>query len=76
MSESTNLVDGRILRHATLAADMWALSRGDQSRTAAEYTRGLVTTAVTHLVEQGLLVVPDDIEQRLDEPLPMWSARD
>ena len=74
MTESTNAVDDRILRHASLAADMWALSHGDQSRTAAEYTRGLVTTAVTHLVEQSLLVVPDDIEQRLDEPLPMWRG--
>jgi hypothetical protein len=73
MSESTNPVDDRILRHATLAADMWAMTHGDRSKTAAEYTRGLVTTAVTHLVQQGLLIVPGDIEQRLDKPLPMWT---
>ena len=74
MSDNTPPLDDRILRHASLAADMWALTHGDQSKTAAEYTRGLVTTAVNHLVEQGLLIVPDDIDRRLDEPLPMWRG--
>lgn len=32
----------------------------------AQSTRRIVETAVMHLIEQGLLVVPEDIEQRFD----------
>lgn len=34
--------------------------------TPADYTRRLVATAVLHLVEQQLLVIADDLEQRLN----------
>ena len=38
--------------------------------TPADYTRRLVTAAVLHLVEQGLLVIPTDLERRIAEPIP------
>jgi hypothetical protein len=36
----------------------------------AAYTRRIVTAAVLHLIEQGLLTVPGDLASRLAEPVP------
>ena len=38
--------------------------------TPGDYTRRLITAAVLHLVEQGLLVIPTDLERRIAEPIP------
>ena len=64
-------LDERLVKVASMAADMWALDHHPWQGTQAAYTRGLVTTAVMHLIEQGLLIVPDDLPERLDEPMPM-----
>ena len=42
-----------------------------QRETAHELTSRIVTAAVLHLVEIGLLVVPEDLDVRLDRYLPM-----
>lgn len=42
-----------------------------QHETAAERTRRIIATAVTHLVDAGLLTVPDDIGERLEQPIPL-----
>jgi hypothetical protein len=69
MSESTNTVDERLLQVACFAADMWWMDHAASSMTNAQITRGVVTEAVMHLIEQGLLVVPDDVSERLDQPI-------
>ena len=38
--------------------------------TPADYTRRLITAAVLHLIEQGLLAIPADLERRIAEPIP------
>jgi hypothetical protein len=40
-------------------------------RTSRARVSLIVTEAVMHLLEQGLLVIPDDIEQRLEGPVRM-----
>jgi hypothetical protein len=42
-----------------------------QSETRAERDRRIVGTAVLYLLEMGLLVIPDDADQRLDDYLPV-----
>jgi hypothetical protein len=42
-----------------------------QPETTQEFVTRVVTAAVLHLVEIGLLAVPDDIGQRLEDYLPM-----
>lgn len=42
-----------------------------QGETAAEHTRRITETAVLYLLEMGLVVIPEDIEERLDRLLPM-----
>lgn len=42
-----------------------------QFETPAERTRRIIATAVTHLVDVGLLTVPDDIGERLEQPIPL-----
>lgn len=69
-------VDERVLRLAALAADGWALNHASEPMSAADRTRGVVRTAITHLIEQGLLIVPDDLDARLNEPVPMWRQPD
>ena len=44
---------------------------GVQGETQSELTRRLVGAAVLHLVEIGLLVVPEDFAARLDDWLPV-----
>ncbi len=60
-----------ILRVAVLASDLWSMDNEPWYGTRAEYTRGLVHTAIRHAVEQGLLVLPEDIGERLDQPISM-----
>ena len=70
-----------ILRAAGFAADHEAMKPGPPSRirnpdgsaqgeTAVEFTTRIVTAAVMHVVEIGLLEVPADIASRLDDWLP------
>jgi hypothetical protein len=67
---------------AAMAADMEALepvpdSRirnpdgGTQRETAHEFVSRVVTAGVLHLVEIGLLVVPEDFTARQDDYLPL-----
>jgi hypothetical protein len=42
-----------------------------QGETAAEFTRRIVTTAVTHLLDVGLLTIPADAVERMDEGIPL-----
>lgn len=45
---------------------------GSQQReTQQEFVTRVVTAGVLHLIEVGLLTVPDDIAERLDDYLPM-----
>jgi hypothetical protein len=71
-----------IIRAAGFAADHEAMKPGPVSRirnpdgspqgeTAAEFTARIVTAAVMHVVEIGLLTVPEDIATRLDDWLPV-----
>ena len=46
-----------------------------QRETNAEFTRRIVRTGILHLIEQGLLVFPDDIAERLEQPIPMARTR-
>lgn len=71
MEQSTTQAHDGLLQIATLAADMWAIDNADRPMTNARRTRMIVETAVMHLIEQGLLVVPDDIAERLDRPISM-----
>jgi hypothetical protein len=75
-----------LMRVAMSAADNEALDPAPASRvpgpggkpqreTPAEFTRRIVGAGVMHLIEQGLLVVPDDIGARLEEPIPMRRQR-
>ena len=55
-----------LIRYAVQAAEGEAqLNPRPDEETPADYTRRLVTAAVFHLVEQQLLVIPPDLEQRL-----------
>ena len=55
-----------LVRYAVQAAEGEAqLNPRPDGETPADYTRRLVTTAVLRLVEQQLLVIPSDLEQRL-----------
>ena len=42
-----------------------------QSETRAEFVKRVVTAGVLHLVEIGLVAVPDDLDARLEDYLPM-----
>ncbi|SRR6266851_1966985 len=44
---------------------------GPQAETQAERTRRIVSTAVMHLIELGLLVIPDDIGGKLEKGIPV-----
>lgn len=58
-----------LIRYAVQAAESEArLNPRPDGETPADYTRRLVTAAVLHLVEQQLLVIPPDLEQRLARP--------
>jgi hypothetical protein len=78
---ATDVTDD-ILRFAVFAADDEAmkpppLSRipnpdgSRQQETPAEHTARLVRAGVLHLIEQGLLVIPEDIGERLDRWIPV-----
>ena len=55
-----------LIRYAVHAAeDAAQVSPPPDGETPGGYARRLVTAAVLHLVEQGLLLVPPDLEQRL-----------
>lgn len=80
MSERTLLDE--IIHTAVLAADMEAMSAGPPSRirnpdgsaqgeTQAERTRRLVNTAIRHAVDNGLLQVAPDAEQRFYQGIPI-----
>ena len=71
-----------VIRYGVFAADMEALKPrpvssvrnpdgGPQGETAAEFTRRIITTAITHLLDNGLLAIPDDAEARMDEGIPL-----
>jgi hypothetical protein len=44
---------------------------GTQPETQQEFVTRVVTAGVLHLIEIGLLTVPDDLAARLDDYLPM-----
>jgi hypothetical protein len=78
---ATDVTDS-ILRFAVFAAESEAmkppplsavpdLDGSPQYETPAERTQRLVHAAVLHLIEQGLLVIPDDIDERLDRWIPL-----
>ena len=46
MEQPTTEVDERLMGVATMAADLWALDHHPWRGTQADYTRGIVTTAV------------------------------
>jgi hypothetical protein len=71
-----------VIRVADFAADTEAMKTtpassvrnpdGSQQReTAAEHTSRIVRAAVMHLLEQGLVVFPPDIEEKLDDWIPV-----
>ena len=75
-------VAGTLVYFAAFAADAEAMKnapvsrvrgpRGEeQSETRAEFTKRIVAAGVLHLVEIGLLVIPDDLDARLDDYLPL-----
>jgi hypothetical protein len=43
----------------------------EQGETAAEFTARLTETAVLYLLEMGLLVIPEDIGERLEQFFPL-----
>ena len=43
----------------------------EQGETAVEFTGRLTETAVLYLLEMGLLVIPEDIGERLEQFFPM-----
>ena len=60
-----------LIRYAVQAADGEAqLNPPPDGETPADYTRRLITAAVLHLIEQGLLAIPADLERRIAEPIP------
>jgi hypothetical protein len=60
-----------LIHYAVQAADGEAqLNPPPDGETPGDYTRRLVTAAVLHLIEQGLLVIPTDLERRIAEPIP------
>ena len=60
-----------LIHYAVQAADGEAqLNPPPEGESPGDYTRRLVTAAVLHLVEQGLLVIPTDLERRIAEPIP------
>jgi hypothetical protein len=73
-----------VIRFGMFAADTEALkprpvSRvpgpdgGPQGETAAEFTRRIVGKTITHLLDNGLLAIPEDARDRLDEGIPLSS---
>ena len=42
-----------------------------QPETRAEYTRRIIHQVIPALIRQGLLAVPDDIDHRLLQPVPL-----
>lgn len=71
-----------ILRTAVVAADMEAFKAAPvspvrnpdgspQRETQAEFTRRIVRAGVTHLIDNGLLVIGDDAAGRLDAGIPI-----
>ena len=55
-----------LVRYAVQAAEDEAQGNPPpDGETPGGYTRRLVTAAVLHLAEQGLLLIPPDLEQRL-----------
>jgi hypothetical protein len=59
-------VAAALIKYGADAAE--AETRGSPPGT--DHTRRIVTAAVLHLVEQGLLTVPDDLPARLARPIP------
>jgi hypothetical protein len=71
-----------VIRVAGFAADTEAMKTTPASRvrnpdgsqqgeTMAEHTSRIVRAAVMHLLEQGLVVFPPDIEEKLDDWIPV-----
>lgn len=71
-----------LIYFASMAADFEAMRPGPASRirnpdgsaqreTEVERTKRIVTAGVLHLVEIGLLVVPDDFTARQDDYFPL-----
>jgi hypothetical protein len=66
-----------LIRYAVQAAGGEAqVNPPPDGETPGGYTRRLVTAAVLHLVEQGLLLIPPDLEQRLAVPAEADDSTD
>jgi hypothetical protein len=59
-----------LIKIAADAAEAVRLTAPPPGETPAARARRLVTHAVLHLIEQGLLVIPDDLARRLARPIP------
>jgi hypothetical protein len=81
-SEFDRGLAAEIIRAADFAVGMEVTKPGPPSRirnpdgsiqgeTPAEFSHRLTETAVLYLLETGLLVIPRDIETRLERPLPI-----
>jgi hypothetical protein len=73
---------GQIIHYGVLAADMEALKLtpassvrnpdgSAQYETGAERTRRIIGCAVTHLLNVGLLVIPDDAREKMEQGIPL-----
>jgi hypothetical protein len=72
----------QVIQFGVFAADMEALKPrpvssvpnpdgSAQYETPAEYTRRIITAAIVHLIEVGLLVIPDDAREKMDQGIPL-----
>jgi hypothetical protein len=50
------------------------LDESEQPETAAEYTRRVVGKAVTHLLDVGLLVIPENAPALIEAGIPLDVA--
>jgi hypothetical protein len=82
MAEFDRAVADAVVRVADFAADSECMKPVPASRvrnpdgsvqreTAAEHTSRIVRTAVMHLLEQGLVVFPENISELLDDWIPV-----
>jgi hypothetical protein len=81
MAEFDREAAGFVVRVASMAAGLEATKvppashvptpdGGIQSETMAEHDSRIVKTAVMHLLEQGLVVLPENIGEMLDDFIP------
>ena len=71
-----------IIHFGVLAADVEALKPrpassvpnpdgSAQYETNAEYTRRIISAAILHLIQVGLLVIPEDAAEKMEQGIPL-----